>query len=144
MNTYGNYEQAVNEYRELYSFLSDQVRFLFEYAQCLSKSEQYEESNRVLGKAIRISCDPMLYNIMGKNYQAMKRFEEAEQSFTKSTHIVPNRIYPYYLMALMYIDAGDMEKAKTVAQIVLTKEPKVMSTAVREMREEMRKVLDNR
>jgi hypothetical protein len=51
MYIYGNHEQAVNEYRHLYLFLSDQVRFLFEYAQCLSKLEQYEESNRVLEKA---------------------------------------------------------------------------------------------
>jgi tetratricopeptide (TPR) repeat protein len=85
----------------------------------------------------------MLYNIMGKNFQGMKQYAEAERCFVKSSHIVPNRIYPYYLMALMYIDAGDMEKAKVAAQIVLTKEPKVMSTAVREMRDEMRKFLDS-
>ena len=139
---YGNNKEAAKGYDEIYPLLSGQVQFLFEYAQCLIKSEQYEESNKVLEKAIKISCDPMLYNIMGKNYQAMKLYVEAERCFMKSSNIVPNRIYPYYLMTLMYVDAGETEKAKTMAEVVLTKEPKVQSTAVREMRNEVKNLLE--
>ena len=141
-HNYRNSPEATNKYREIYPLLSDQIQFLFEYAQCLNKSELYEESNEVLEKAIKISCDPMLYNIMGKNFHAMKRYTEAERCFIKSSNIVPNRIYPYYLMTLMYVDAGEIEKAKDMAQIVLTKEPKVQSTAVTEMRNEMKKLLE--
>ena len=139
--SYGN-KEVVEEYRNIYPLLSDQIQFLFEYAQCFNKSEQYEESNEVLEKAVKISCDSMLYNVMGKNFHALKQYQKAEQCFIKSSNIVPNRLYPYYLMALMYIDAGEMEKAKEMAQIVLTKEPKVQSTAVREMRNEMKKLLE--
>jgi Lipid A core - O-antigen ligase and related enzymes len=140
--SFGNNKDASEEYRNIYPLLSDQIQFLFEYVQCLNKSEQYEESNEVLEKAVKISCDPMLYNIMGKNYQAMKLYVEAERCFMKSSNIVPNRIYPYYLMTLMYVDSGEMEKAKTMAEVVLTKEPKVQSTAVREMRNEVKKLLE--
>ena len=140
--SFGNNKDAAEEYRSIYPLLSDQIQFLFEYAQCLNKSEQYEESNKVLEKVVRISCDPMLYNVMGKNYHAMKQYHEAERCFVKSSNIVPSRIYPYYLMTLMYVDAGDMEKAKDMAEIVLTKEPKVQSTAVREMRNEVKKLLE--
>ena len=138
----GNNKEVTVEYRNIYPYLSDRIQFLFEYAQCLNKSEQYEESNEVLGTAVKISCDPMLYNIMGKNYQAMKQYHEAERCFVKSSNIVPSRIYPYYLMTLMYVDAGETEKAKEMAQIVLTKEPKVQSTAIKEMRNEMKKLLE--
>jgi len=138
---FGSHKNAVSEYQEIYPLLSDQIQFLFEYAQCLSKSEQYKESNEVLEKAVKISCDPMLYNVMGKNFHALRQYSEAEQCFIKSSNIVPNRIYPHYLLALMYIDIGEMEKAQEAAQVVLTKEPKVQSTAVREMRNEMKKLL---
>lgn len=134
---------AIKKYKEIYPLLADQLNFLFEYAQCASKNEMYEESNRILEKATRISCDPMLYNIMGKNHQALQKYAEAEQCFQKSANIVPNRIYPYYLMALMFVEAGDMEKAKAAAHIVLTKEPKVKSTAIDEMKEKMRKLVVN-
>ena len=137
------YKEASQSYESLFPYLNDQIQFLFEYGRSLSMSEQPEKSNEVLKYAMQISCDPMLYNIMGKNYQAMKQYEEAERCFIKASNIVPNRIYPYYLKALMYLEAGETEKAKVAAQIVLTKEPKVQSTAVKEMREEARKIMIN-
>jgi tetratricopeptide (TPR) repeat protein len=138
---FGNHSETIKEYSAIYPFLSDQIQFLFEYAQSLNKTGQYNESSEVLEKAVKISCDPMLYNIMGKNYHALKRYKDAEKRFVKASNIVPNRIYPYYLLALMYMDAGETEKAREAAQTVLTKEPKVQSTAIREMRSEMSKFL---
>jgi Lipid A core - O-antigen ligase and related enzymes len=139
--SYGS-KVVVDEYTSIYPLLSDQIKFLFEYAQCLNKSKLYEESNEILEKAVKISCDPMLYNVMGKNFHALQQYPEAEKCFVKSSNIVPNRIYPYYLLALMYVDMGETEKVKEMVQIVLTKEPKVQSTAVKEMRIEMKKLLE--
>jgi len=131
---------ATKAFIRLYPYLSDQLTFLFEYAQHLSKEAQYEDSNRVLEKAVRISCDPMLYNVMGKNYQALKQYGLAEECLLKSTKIVPNRVYPYYLLTNLYLAKEDTVKAKETAQLVLTKEPKVQSTAIREMRNEINKL----
>ena len=86
----GLYKDTAESYEALYPYLNDQIRFLFEYAQCLSKSDQPEKSNAVLLHATQISCDPMLYNIMGKNYQAMKQYKQAETVFIKVTHMVPS------------------------------------------------------
>lgn len=133
---------ATKKYEALYPLLADQLPFLFEYAQSLSKTERFAESNLVLKKAVRISCDPMLYNIMGKNYQRMKNYAEAEACFRKSSYIVPHRIYPYYLLTNLFLEMGDMEKAKEYGGIVLVKEPKVQSAAVLEMRENVRKSLN--
>ncbi|MDR0682939.1 MAG: O-antigen ligase family protein, partial [Dysgonamonadaceae bacterium] len=66
------HREVAEEYLKQYPYLQDEIRFLFEYAQSLSKSEQYAQSNEILQSAIKISCDPMLYNVMGKNYQAQK------------------------------------------------------------------------
>jgi tetratricopeptide (TPR) repeat protein len=138
----GAYESAGEAYAPLYPQLDDQLKFLFEYAQCLSKTGRHKESNEVLEKAVRISCDPMPYNIMGKNYQAMQCYADAERCFRKAAHIVPNRIYPWFLLANLYKEMGLQEKARETAEIVLTKEPKVQSTAVREMREKMKKIIN--
>ena len=137
----GVYEATVKACAPLYPLLSDRVNFLFEYGRSLSQAGTYAESNAVLQKAMRISCDPMLYNVAGKNFQAQKRYAEAEACFLKATHIVPGRIYPWYLLAKLYEEMGLHDKACETALLVLTKEPKVQSTAVREMREEMRKII---
>jgi tetratricopeptide (TPR) repeat protein len=136
----GLYKDTAENYESLYPYLNDQIRFLFEYAQCLSKSNQPEKSNAILQRAMQISCDPMLYNIMGKNYQSMKQYEEAEIVLIKSTHLVPSRLYPWYLLTKLYVEMGWEEKAAETAKIVLTKEPKVQSPAVREMRDEIEKL----
>jgi Flp pilus assembly protein TadD len=80
--------------------------------------------------------------VAGKNHQALKQYAEAERCFRKAAGIVPSRIYPHYLLALMYLDADKTEKAKAAARTVLAKEPKVPSAAVREMKTKMKKLLD--
>jgi len=132
------YPEMKNDYEKRYPYLSDQTPFLFEYAQYLNKAGEYAKSNQVLAQAIKISCDPMLYNIIGKNYQSLKNYQLAEQNFLLASHIVPSRIYPYYLLANLYAESGNTQQAQLMAQKVLKKEPKVQSTAVNEMREKMR------
>jgi hypothetical protein len=141
--TAGLYRDIVKNYQELYPFLSDQIQFLFEYAQSLSKTEQYAESNKVLQRAMKISCDPMLYNIMGKNHQAVKDYNQAEACFIKASYIVPHRLYPFYLLTLLYYEMGLQDKVNEMAEIVQAKEPKVQSTAVREMRENIKQLIPN-
>jgi O-antigen ligase len=136
----GLYKDTAESYETLYPYLNDQIRFLFEYVQCLSKSGQSEKSNLILQRAMQISCDPMLYNIMGKNCQAMKEYEPAEAAFIKAIQLVPSRLYPWYLLTKLYDEMGLEEKVAETAKIVLTKEPKVQSSAVQEMREEVRKL----
>ena len=150
----GIYKEVAKSYEPLYPYLNNQIQFLFEYGRSLSQLGNNDsqgmadqarhgmliKSNEVLQRATQVSCDPMLYNIMGKNHQAMKEYDLAEQNLLKSTLIVPNRIYPYYLLMKLFDEKGDEDKASKYAQIVLTKEPKVHSRAVEEMREEARKI----
>ena len=51
--------------------------------------------------------------------------------------------HPYYLLAKLYASPGYLQPDKfhEMADLVLTKEPKVQSTAVREMRDEIRKLV---
>jgi O-antigen ligase len=138
------HKEAAEKYAKQYPYLQDEIRFLFEYAQSLSKSKQYNKSNEILHQAMQISCDPMLYNVMGKNYQALKQYELAEQCFKKALNIVPNRLYPHYLLVKLYHEMGLNNKAESETNIVLTKPPKVESMAVKEMKDELIKLRKRR
>jgi hypothetical protein len=130
-------KEAAKEYAAQYLYLQDEIGFLFEYAVCLSKLEQHGKSNEILYRAIQINCDPVFYNILGKNHQALKEYAQAEQCLKKSANLVPNRLYPHYLLAKLYHEMGLKDKAEAETNIVLTKTPKVESKAVDEMREEL-------
>lgn len=140
----GAYESARKEYEELYPELNDRGAFLFEYGHCLHKLKQYQASTKILKEAMMHSSDPMILNIIGKNYQSLKEYEQAEQWLVRSTHRLPGRIYPYYLLVKLYAEPeyDQPEKLKRAAEVVLTKEPKVQSTAVKEMRREVAKLLN--
>ena len=139
----GAYQSAKEDYGKLYPELANRGAFLFEYGYSLHKLKEYDNSTRILEEAMTHSNDPMILNIIGKNYQALGAYEKAEEYLIRSTHRLPGRIYPYYLLVKLYAEPEycQPEKLKHAAEIVLTKEPKVQSTAVKEMREEVRKLL---
>lgn len=137
------FEETVDHYRDLYPKLKEEAVFLFEYGQCLAKTGQYEESNRILKEGVLRSADPMFYNIMGKNHQALQQYTEAETMFRQALNMVPHRLYPYYLMAKMYFENGQASKGIEVARTLIAKEPKVMSEAVKEMKKEMAEAIEN-
>ena len=88
----------------------------------------------------------MVLNIIGKNYQALGQPYLAEGWFIRSTHRLPNRIYPYYLLAKLYAEHPKYfpkEKLGRAVKMVLEKEAKVESTAIKQMREEVKDIMQN-
>ena len=81
-----------------------------------------------------------MYNKLGKNYQALKQYDRAQKAYVQAAQMNPHRIYPLYLLALLYREMGDMEKARDMARQVIGKEPKVWSPAVEEMKTEMKQL----
>lgn len=141
----GSYTAANEAYGTLYPRLRKRGEFLFEYGHSLHKSGCFNTSNLFLNQAALYSTDPMILNVMGKNYQEMQHYEQAETCYLAAVHRLPGRIYPYYLLAKLYAEPEyrNREKFEEMQRIVLTKEPKVYSTAIREMRDEVEKIGNN-
>ena len=135
--------EAEEKYGRLYPKLNQQKYFLFEYALCLSETERYEASNNLFFRFLYFGSDPMVYNCMGNNYKRMGDYEKAENMYFLAFHTVPNRHYPLYLLMKLYADSSVPEKAKTMAEILLEKPVKVESTAIEEMLEEARRILES-
>ena len=110
--------------------------------QSYTRRQAEEELNR----ALTVSGDPMILNLLGRNAQDKGEFEKAEEFLIRSTHRLPERIYPYYLLVKLYAvpEYYSREKLVRAAEKVLYSEPKVNSTAVREMRQEVRSILNER
>jgi tetratricopeptide (TPR) repeat protein len=133
------YKEATAEYEKQYPYLCDNINFLYEYEQCLSKTSKYEESNQIIETAMQISCNPALLNDMGRNYQALKQYDLAEKYLFKSSDMAPNLLYPFYWLAKLYYETGHLYKAREMVNLVLTKKVKINSKAVEELREDVKK-----
>ena len=139
------YEAALEVYEPLYPLLKHKPEFLFEVAQCVSKTGRYEKANGYLERAVLLSSDPMLYYVMAKNEQCLGEYRQAEKHLLHAIDILPERIYPYYLLMNLYTEPSYFQPAKLKMAIdsVLTKKPKVESSAIKEMKEKARSMLNN-
>ena len=140
------YEAAGEGYEELVPLMGHKPEFLFEAAQCLNRAERYTEANKLLYRAMKLSGDPMIRYIAAKNEQSMGNYQKAENLLLHAINMLPERIYPYYLLTKLYSEPGFFQKDKFLkaANAVLEKEPKVKSTAIREMQEEVKILIQNR
>ena len=138
------YEAAADGYEELVPLMGHKPELLFEAAQCLSKTERFAEANRLLERAMKLSGDPMIHYMVAKNEQDLGNYQKAENLLLHAIEILPERIYPYYLLTKLYSETAFFQEDKFIkaADAVLTKEPKVESTAIREMRTEVTKLID--
>lgn len=120
------------------------ARQMFDRAHALHRAGEWQASTDLLKETMKVSSDAMILNIIGKNFQKLGKYKEAEVWLIRSTHRLPNRIYPYYLLVKLYAEHPNVfskEKLEQAARMVMEKEPKVESTAIREMREEVKKII---
>lgn len=139
----GAFKAAAEKYGKLYDKMSWNKDFCFEYGRALYKAGSYNDAEEVLLKAMVVSGDPMILNMLGRNAQENGEYEKAEMYLLRSTRRLPERVYPHYLLVKLYAEPEyfDMVKLIREAECVLNVEPKVNSTAIREMRQEVKKIL---
>lgn len=111
LSTMELYEDSVEELAPLYNDLKDNYRYLYDYGYALHKCERYQESTKILKEGAVISSDPMFYNIIGRNYEAMKEYDKARDAYIHAHNMVPCRIYPLVLLMEMYASIGDDKTA---------------------------------
>lgn len=105
------YEDSVEELASLYDDLKDNYRYLYDYGYALHKCKRYQESTKIMKEGAVISSDPMFYNIIGRNYEAMKEYDKARGAYIHAHNMVPCRIYPLVLLMEMYTSVGDNKTA---------------------------------
>ena len=115
------YEDAVEELVPLYNDLKDNYRYIYDCGYALHKCKRYHESNEILKGGAKISSDPMFYNIIGKNLEAMGLYEEAEQAYLHAHYMVPQRLYPLTLLMRMHIRLGNNNEAMRYGRMILDK-----------------------
>lgn len=137
------YDSVMDDYAALYPVLNYEPKFVFEYGIVLNAAGQREKADSIFTRGLERSSDPMFYNVKGRNYHEMGEYDKAEKCYINSTLLLPERIYPYYLLTKLYADSANYqpEKMLRAANAVLEKEPKVHSMAINEMRNEVRKIL---
>src|SRR5690606_18696401 len=87
--------------------------------------------------------DDFWYLTLGEVNKELGNVTEAEIYYNAAATMVPHKLYPKYLLAKLYYASGQGKKAKKTASDILNSDVKVMSTAVEEIRNEMKTILND-
>ncbi len=136
----GYYEYVTTDYPEFFNNLNDNTFYLFEYGRALNKIGSYQKSDSLLSIGTTISSDPMFWNVMGNNSLALGRYREAEERYFHAFYMLPNRLYPLYLLAKLYYAEGDTTRFLGMADIINTFVPKVETMNTMDMRIEIKEL----
>lgn len=139
----GYYDYVVEDCDSLLPYMKTNQQFLFAYGQSLNKVGKYEKSDSILKLGTEISSDPMFWNVMGNNSLALGRYREAEERYKHAFYMVPNRLYPLYLLAKLYDIEKDTLRFLEMAGLIESFIPKVESMGTNELRMEIRQLKNN-
>ena len=142
---YANYEifdGMADRLAILYPQLRRNFRYLYDYGYALHKECRYEESNVILREGALISSDPMFYNIIGKNHEALGDYELAERNYIHAHNMVPSRLYPYILLMEMEEKRGDTKQALSYARKALSLPVNDRNMSMRDLHNRAKKFYD--
>lgn len=134
----------IKDYYEVQPLMNDDASFLFNFGALLRDYGRYNDSSDILRQGAKLSADPMFETLVGRNYEQMKRYEEADSLFSRASRMQPNRIYPVYRQMKLYETMNDNERLKKKAEEVINFIPKVDSPATEEMKKEARMIILNK
>mgnify|MGYP006300098331 FL=1 len=102
---------------------------------------KHNEAITILHNTKNYLNNTILYTALGDSYKGVGNYLKAEAAYLKAQHMLPGRFYPGYLLAKLYHETGETKKAKNMANEILKKEVKIPSTAIEEIKMEMKKIL---
>ena len=140
---YGDYESAIQKYEEAYPEFDKNGEFLMNYGKALSIYKQDEKAIQILERAKTYLNTTIIETALGDAYKNQKRYKEAEIAYEHAANMIPIRFYPLYLLAKLYEENNETEKAFDMANTILDKDVKIPSTAIQEIQAEMKNIIKN-
>ena len=142
-NMSGDYYKTLSICESLGEDIKSDYSALFEYGLALNKVGYYAESDSILEMGKDRSSDPMFWNIMGNNSLALGDYRNAERCYKHAFYMLPNRLYPLYLLAKLYAEEGDTTQFLNMADDIKIFVPKVESKNTERLRKEIMELKDN-
>lgn len=137
-----NRGQFINKADSLSIIYNDVPEYLFDYAIALNKHNEFNISTRVCEEAMKKSADCAFLNLAAQNLQSLGEFSKAEEYLIQSINRLPNRLYPYLLLAKLYTDPRnpDLTKFKKLYNEFRLITPKIKSNVTDDIFQEMHRL----
>ena len=89
----------------------------FCYSKALSIAEKHSEATDILQQAAIYYPNTVVYTALGDSYKKLRKAVQAELAYLHAWHMNSSRFYPLYLLAKLYDETGQKEKATKIANV---------------------------
>lgn len=138
---HAEYNLAIQEFELVYPILKKDGDFLTNYGKTLSIAGKSNKAIAVLEQAKQYQNNTIIATALGDSYKATLQYDKAESTYQQAINMTPSKFYANYLLAKLYDDSGQEDKAVSLAKKLLNKKIKIPSTAIKEIRVEMKNIL---
>jgi len=115
----GKAGEARNCYANVFSALKTDPDYLLDYGICLMNNKQPDSAFTIFSLARSIDSDPRIYLFMGNILKERNAYKESEEMYHFAHLMLPSRIYPKYLLTLLYERKRDTVSAVHMARDIL-------------------------
>ena len=100
----------------------------------------FEKSNEILNETLLYSNNMEIWITKGINFENMKQYAQAEKCYKFACNMIPNRFYPLYKLAKLYLQTNQKEKFIEIANIIIKKPEKVSSYLTTAIKSEIQEI----
>lgn len=138
---YGGYKESIVDFEKAYPIFNNEGDFLMNYGKTLSLAGESDKAITVLEQARHYQNTTIIATTLGDSYKAIKDYDKAELAYQQAINMIPGKFYVNYLLAKLYDDSGQKNKAVAMANKLIKKQVKIPSTAIEEIQREMKHFL---
>ena len=139
----GDFKNYITFSEKHYETLHNNGYFLGYYGKALVKERLYIEAIKMFKKALLIIPSTEVCIDIGESYKNLGNYKMAERFWMRASNMVPSQFRPQYLIAKMYFEIGQKDKARMIASDLLNnKKVKVYSIEVYQIIEELKRMIE--
>jgi len=138
----GETAQMLPRYKSLYAHLHRKDLFLYNYAAELNVVGHYKESQQIACECDSLWADYDLQMLMADNCLQLQQYDKTESHLKKAAAMCPVKFMPLYQLVEIYLQTGQEEDARLLAQKILDKQVKIPSPVINSIKNKMRNLLN--
>ena len=138
---HGFYQKSINEYNKIDNNLNNNGEYLFSYGSTLMLDGNIIKAISLIEKSKSNFTDPKQYINLGICYEKLGSNKDAEENYRYVSNMIPNLLYPKYLLAKLLVKDNKVESAKLLCTEILNSNEKIESKATVQMKGELKTLL---
>ncbi|WP_286846878.1 MULTISPECIES: O-antigen ligase family protein [unclassified Proteiniphilum] len=138
----GETDRMLPRYESIYTYLNGNDLFLYNYAAELNVAGQYKISMKIARECDNLWADYDLQMLMADNCRQLQQHDETEGYLKKAAAMCPVKFMPLYQLTGLYLETGQEEEARALAQKIMDKQVKIPSPIINSIKNKMRNLLN--